>query len=68
MAQPPRSMADDLRVHIDTLTALERRMRLGLFNPTEVSRVRAGLDALFPPPPPRLVNPPLAITATGAWW
>ena len=68
MAQSPRSQADDLRAHIEALTVLERRMRLGLSIPSEVARIRADLDALFPPPPPRPVNPPLAVTPLGMMW
>ncbi len=68
MAQPPRSQADDLRVHIEALTALERRMRLGLNLQDDVARIRASHDALFPPPAPRPVNPPVAVTPLGMMW
>ncbi|MBD8548021.1 hypothetical protein [Sphingomonas sp. CFBP 8760] len=68
MAQPPRSFTDDLRVHIEALNALERRTRLGLSTSDDVARIRAGHAALFPPPAPRPVNPPLAMTRHGAVW
>jgi hypothetical protein len=68
MAQLPGTFDDGLRAHIAALTALQLRARLGLSVSDDVARIRAGHDSLFPPPAPRPVNPPLAITATGAWW
>jgi len=68
MAQPSRTFADDLRVHIAALTALQLRTRLGLSTSEDVARIRAGHDALFPPPAPRPVNPPLAMTPLGMMW
>ncbi len=68
MAQPPSISDDGLRAHIAALTALQLRARLGLSISEDVARIRASHDALFPPPAPRPVNPPLAMTRHGAVW